>query len=108
MGDSDSDASMKEVEEVEEGGTEAEAEVESTSSESKVDLAEKDFPSLEDIVKANDLDEDWYEPLPARVVGGKKRSWAYDVSRCMKRGHPQFDLKRRRNGIIGSRKACLF
>jgi hypothetical protein len=33
-----------------------------TSSESKVDLAEKDFPRFEDIVKANDLDEDWYEP----------------------------------------------
>jgi hypothetical protein len=59
---------MNEVEEVEEGGTEAEAEVESTSSESKVDLAEKDFPSLEDIVKANDLDEDWYEPLHCRRV----------------------------------------
>jgi hypothetical protein len=39
MADSDSDACMNEVEEVEEGGTEAEAEVESTSSESKVDLA---------------------------------------------------------------------
>jgi hypothetical protein len=72
---------MKEVEEVEEGGAEADAEAEvgSTSSESKVDLAEKDFPRFEDIVKANDLDEDWYEPLPARVVGGKTRSWAYDV-----------------------------
>jgi hypothetical protein len=95
MTDSDSDASMNEVEEVEGGAeadAEAEAEVESTSSESKVDLAEKHFPRFEDVVKANDLDEDWYEPLPARVVGGKKRSWACDVSRCMKRGHPQFDM----------------
>ena len=57
-----------------------------------MDLAEKDFPRFEDIVKANDLDEDWFQPLPARSSGGKKRSWAYDVSRCMKRGHPQFDM----------------